>query len=202
MKKNKTSKNWLDKKKRDPYFKKSQTLGYRSRSSFKLIELDKKFNFLRRNIFLLDLGSSPGGWSQVAAKKISNGKILAVDILPMEKINRVEFLKGNFQDETIEKKIFYFFNKKIDVIISDAAANTTGNKNLDSFRTGEICLKVINLAKQSLNADGVLVFKMFMGSIFAEINKKAKETFKKVVVYKPLSSKKESKEIYFYCKGI
>ena len=202
MKNNKISKNWIIKQHRDLYFKESKKQNYRSRSAFKLIEMDNKFKFLKKNTFLLDLGSSPGGWSQVARKKILTGKILAVDIKQMEKINNVDFIKGDLNESEIFDKILNFFNKKIDVVISDMATNTSGNKNLDTYRTGQLCIKSMDFATKILNKEGVFVSKLFMGSIFAEINKKAKETFKKVVVYKPLSSKKESKEIYFYCKGI
>ena len=179
MKKNKSSKNWLNKKKKDPFFKKSKILGYRSRSAFKIIEIDEKFKFLNKNIYLLDLGSSPGGWSQVAAKKITNGKILSIDIKIMDKINKVHFLKGDFLDDKTYKKIFEYFNKKIDVVMSDMAVNTSGNKNLDSFRTGQLCLKSINLAEKILNKEGVLIFKVFMGSIFEEIYKRSKKPLKK-----------------------
>ena len=202
MKKNRISKNWLIKKHRDPFFKQSKIQGYRSRSSFKLIEMDKKFKFLNKTTHLLDLGSSPGGWAQVAAEKISNGKILAVDIKTMESINRVDFLKGNLLDLKIYEKICTYFDKKIDVVISDMAVNTSGNKSLDSYRTGELCLKAMDLAQNILNENGVFLSKLFMGSIFAEIDKKANECFKKVVKFKPLSSRKESKEIYIYCRGI
>ena len=202
MKKNKSTKNWLNKKKRDPFFKKKKILGYRSRSAFKIIEIDKKFKFLNKNISLLDLGSSPGGWSQVAAKKIFHGKILSVDIKTMDEIDKVYFLKGDFFDEEIYKKIFKYFSRKIDVVMSDMAVNTSGNKNLDSFRTGQLCLKTIDFAQKILHKEGVLIFKVFMGSIFDEIYKKSKKSFKKVVIYKPKSSKKESKEIYIYCKEI
>ncbi len=202
MKKNKTSKNWLRKQYKDHFVVKSKIEGYRSRSAFKLIEMDKKFKFLKHNTYLLDLGSSPGGWSQVAAKKILNGKILAADIRIMENIKKVNFLKANLLDDNIYNEILIFFGKKIDVVVSDMAANTTGNKNLDSFKTGELCLKAMDLAKKILQNDGVFISKIFMGSIFLEINKKANKYFRKVVKYKPLSSKSESKEIYIYCKGI
>ena len=201
MKKNKISKNWLIKKHRDQFFKQSKILGYRSRSAFKLIEMDKKFKFLHKNTYLLDLGSTPGGWSQVAAKKISKGIILAVDIKPMEKIENVNFLRGDLSNNKIFGKICTYFDKKIDVVISDMAANTSGNKNLDSYKTGELCLKAMDLAKNILQKDGIFLSKFFMGSIFTEINKKANQHFKNVIKYKPLSSKKESKEIYIYCNG-
>ena len=202
MKKNKISKKWLIKRNRDPYFRQSKILGYRSRSAFKLIEMNNKFSFLRKNTSLLDLGSSPGGWSQVARKEISKGKILAVDIKTMEKIDNVDFINGDFRNKEIHDKIISFFNNDLDVILSDMSANTSGNKNMDSFRTGELCLKAMYLAKEILSDDGIFLSKIFMGSIFLEINNMAKKYFKKVIKYKPLSSKKESKEIYIYCKGV
>ena len=202
MKKNKISKNWINKQHKDPFFKKSKIEGYRSRSAFKLIEIDKKSKFLNKTSYLLDLGSSPGGWTQVASKKITKGKIMALDIEDMEKINNVDFMKGDITNSEIQNKIFTYFNKKIDVVISDMAANTTGNKNLDSYRTGELCLSAMDLALKILTTNGVFISKVFMGSMFQNINKKANKSFNKVVRYKPISSKRESKEIYIYCKGI
>ena len=202
MKKNKISKNWLIKQKKDPYYKLSKIKGFRSRSAFKLLEMNNKFKFLKKNTSLLDLGACPGGWSQVASKEITNGKILSVDIKFMEKINNVDFIKGDFLESNIIEKIILYFKDKIDVVLSDMAANTSGNKALDSYRTGELCLKAMDLAKKILSTDGVFLSKVFMGEIFEEINEKAERNFKKVVKYKPLSSKKESKEIYIYCKGI
>ena len=202
MKKNKISKNWLIKHRKDQFFSQSRIQGYRSRSAYKLIEMNKKFKFLNKTTYLLDLGSKPGGWSQVASRIITKGKILAVDIDPMLKINKVSFLNGDLRDPFLRERIFTFFEKKIDLVISDIAANTTGNKNLDSYKTGELCLSAMDLAYKILNQEGVFLSKIFMGSIFLEINEKAKKSFKKVVKYKPLSSSKESKEIYIYCKGI
>ena len=161
-----------------------------------------KFKFITKKTNLIDLGCSPGGWSQVASKIITQGRILAVDINYMEEIKNVKFLKGDFSDIKIYEKICNYFDEKVDVIISDMAANTSGNKDLDSYRTGELCLEAMNLSKKIMRHDGILVCKMFMGGIFGEINEKANKYFKKVVKYKPLSSRKESKEIYFYCKGI
>ena len=202
MKKNKISKEWLIKQKKDPFFIQSKIQGFRSRSAFKLIEMNKKFKFLKKNLSVLDLGSSPGGWSQVANKEISEGKILAVDVYPMEKINNVDFIKGDFRENEIYKKIIAYLNNRADVVLSDMAANTSGNKTLDSYRTGELCLNAMNLGIKILDQDGVFLSKLFMGSIYNEINEKAKNCFKKVVKYKPLSSRKESNEIYIYCKGI
>jgi len=202
LKKNKISKNWLKKQKRDPFFKQSKIEGFRSRSAYKLIEMNQKFRFLKKNSFLLDLGSCPGGWSQVAKKEITKGKILAVDIKPMEKISNVNFIRGDFSEQNTYKKIILFFGNKIDVVLSDMAANTSGNKSLDSFRTGELCLKAMDLSRKILSEDGVFLSKIFMGSEFKDINRKAMKFFRKVVKYKPLSSKKESREIYIFCQGI
>tara|TARA_B100000029_G_scaffold516048_1_gene626419 strand:- start:3760 stop:4371 length:612 start_codon:yes stop_codon:yes gene_type:complete len=202
LKKNKISKNWLIKQKRDQFFNQSKIQGYRSRSAFKLIEINKKFKFLKKNKLLLDLGSSPGGWSQIASKEINNGKILAVDIKDMKNVDNVSFIKGDFRDREVYEKISFYFDNKIDVVLSDMAANTTGNKALDSFRTGELCLEAMNLAIKILDKDGVFLSKVFMGAIFEEIYKKAKNSFINVNIFKPLSSKKESKETYIFCKGV
>ena len=202
MKKNQITKNWLNKQKRDKFIKLSKAQGYRSRSAFKLIEMNNKFKFLKQNTSLLDLGSSPGGWAQVASKKIILGKVLAVDILPMLKIKNVDFIEGDFLEKEIFEKINKYFKKKIDIVISDMAANTSGNKDLDSFRTGELCLKAMDLSTKILSQQGIFLSKVFMGSIFNEINEKAKKNFKKVIKFKPQSSKKESKEIYIFCRGL
>ena len=202
MKKNKFSKNWVVQKNRDLYYIKSKSHGFRSRSAFKLVEMNKKFKLFKKNLFLLDLGSFPGGWSQVASQEITQGKILAVDIKLMEKIDRVDFIQGDFCNTKVIDNIKDYFNNKIDIVISDMAANTTGNKTLDSYRTGELCLNAMHLAKKVLPHDGVFLSKLFMGTIFNEINEVAKKNFRKTTVYKPLSSKKESKEIYIYCKGL
>ena len=190
------------KRKKDPFFKKSKIQGYRSRSAFKILEMDKKFKFFKKNALLLDLGSAPGGWSQVAEKKITKGKILGVDIRPMEKINSVDFIQGDFSEKNILLRIKSYFNYKVDIVLSDMAVNTSGNKSLDSYRTGELCLNSMDLAKEILSSEGIFLSKVFMGTIFNEINQKAKTSFKNVVIYKPLSSKKESKEIYIFCKAV
>ena len=202
MKKKKSLNQFLAKRKKDPFFKKSKIQGYRSRSAFKILEMDKKFKFFKKNALLLDLGSAPGGWSQVAEKKITKGKILGVDIRPMEKINSVDFIQGDFSEKNILLRIKSYFNYKVDIVLSDMAVNTSGNKSLDSYRTGELCLNSMDLAKEILSSEGIFLSKVFMGTIFNEINQKAKTSFKNVVIYKPLSSKKESKEIYIFCKGV
>ena len=202
MKKNKISKNWLNKRKKDLFFTQSKIQGYRSRSAFKLIEMNKKFRFLKENLSLLDLGASPGGWSQVAKREIKKGKILAVDVKKMDTIQNVNFIEGSFLEASVFNKIKAYFNDKADVVLSDMAVNTSGNKNLDSYRTGELCIGAMDLAREILRQDGVFVSKLFMGAVYVEINEKANKYFKKVVKYKPTSSRKESKEIYIYCKGL
>ena len=134
--------------------------------------MNKKFKFLRKELSLLDLGSSPGGWAQVASKEIIKGKILAVDTKSMEKINKVDFIKGDFLETEICEKIKSYFNGKIDVVLSDMAANTSGNKNLDAYRIGELYLRAMNLAQRILHKDGVFLSKLLMVTIFVEINKK------------------------------
>ena len=202
MKKNKISKNWINKQKRDIYVRESKAQGYRSRSAFKLIEIDKKFSLFKKNIKFLDLGGAPGGWAQVASKNIKNGKILSVDIKYMDTIDNVDFLKGDFRDAQIQEKIFNYFGTRIDLLVSDMALNTTGNKNLDSFTTGNLSILAMDFASNILKKEGIFVSKIFMGSIFDEIRKKAEKVFKNIKIFKPSSSRKESKENYIICKNL
>ena len=195
----KKSRTWVIKQHRDQFFKKAKVLGYRSRAAFKLIELNKKFNFIKKNSNLLDIGSTPGGWSQVASKIITNGKIVAVDLIPMEGLKNIIFLNNNFLDKDSQNKIFQIFNNKIDVIISDMAENTTGNKTVDSIRTNSLCADVINFSLKILKKKGSLVCKLFMGEDFLEVKNLAKKNFKNVDFFKPKSSRSESKETYIIC---
>ena len=176
--------------------------GYRSRSAFKLIEIDSKFNILKNNNYILDLGSAPGGWSQVISEKIKKGRILAIDILPMKKINNVDFILGDFLNKNIQSKIMRLCNNKLDTIVSDMASNTTGNKDLDSIRTSELCINAMEFSKLVLSKNGIFLSKFFMGSTHKEIKEKADEIFKKVIFYKPDSSRKDSREVYIFCKNI
>ena len=198
-KRTKKSNSWKIKQHRDPYFKKSKTLGYRSRASFKLIELNKKYRFIKKNSNLLDLGSCPGGWSQVASKIITNGKILSIDIKDMEPINNVKFVKADILQNDTKDIVIAYFQSKLDIIISDMAADTTGNRSLDSIRTNQLCAEIINLSKDILKPKGVLVSKVFMGEDFIEVKNLAKSIFKTVNFFKPASSRSESKETYIHC---
>ena len=198
----KKSRTWVIKQHRDQFVKKAKVLGYRSRAAFKLIELNKKFNFIKKNSNLLDIGSMPGGWSQVASKLITKGKILAIDITPMKKIENVFFLNSDFLDKKTQSKILNMFNTKIDVIISDMAENTTGNKSVDSIRTNNLCTEVINFSLKMLTNQGALVCKLFMGEDFLEVKNLAKKNFKNVEFFKPESSRSESKETYIFCSSL
>ena len=202
MKKNKISKNWIRKQHRDIYVRSSKIHGYRSRSAFKLIEIDKKFRLFLNKKTLLDLGSSPGGWTQIATKKIINGKILSVDLKKMDPIANSKFILGNFLVQEVKNEILDYFDQKIDIVISDMAPNTTGNKNLDSLVAGELCLEAMNFSKNIIKKNGFFVSKIFMGSNFNEILNIAKGLFKNVSIFKPKSSRKESKENYIICKNL
>ena len=186
----------------DHFFNEAKSLGYRSRSAFKLIELDKKFKFLKNGIKLLDIGAFPGGWSQVVNKKIKNAKILSIDKKKVNKIKDVVFIKGDFTEESSKLAIRKFFKSNIDVILSDMAPNTTGNKNLDSIRTNQLCLEVLDFSKEKLNQKGVVVAKLFMGQDFEEIKIRANKYFKRIDFFKPNSSRDESRETYIHCNGL
>ena len=198
----KKSNSWKIKQHRDQFFKKSKTLGYRSRASFKLIELNQKYKFLKKNTYLLDLGSYPGGWSQVVSQIISSGRIMSIDIKKMEPIKNVKFFKGDVLSKETKFAVLEYFKSNLDVILSDMAADTTGNKSLDSIRTNQLCADVINFSKETLKPKGVLVSKIFMGEDFLEVKNLAKSTFNKVNFFKPESSRKESKETYLHCETL
>ena len=198
-KKRKKSNTWKIKQHRDQFFKKSKTLGYRSRSAFKLIELNKKYKFIKNNTRLLDIGAYPGGWSQVSSKIITVGKILSLDIKKMDKLKNVSFLQCDFLEKGTKEKILKFFKEKLDVVLSDMAANTTGNKSLDCIRTNQLCADVVEFSSKILKPNGVLVSKLFMGEDFLEVKELAKSRFKKVQFFKPEASRNESKETYLHC---
>ncbi len=201
-KKAKKSNSWKLRHRNDRFFKKSKILGYRSRASFKLIELDEKYKFLKKNSNILDLGSYPGGWSQVASQKVTSGRILSIDIKLMKPINNVKFYKNDIFNEETKKKILDFFPGKIDAIISDMAADTTGNKTTDSIRTNQLCSEVVDFSIKILKQEGVLISKLFMGKDFVEVKNLAKSIFKTVSFFKPKSSRSDSKETYLHCKTL
>jgi len=200
LKKNKISKNWIRKQKKDIFVRKSKIEGYRSRAAYKLIEINKKFSILKNGISLLDLGAAPGSWSQYISKNFKNIKLLAVDLNEFEKVDNSYQIIGDFNDDECKKEIKSYFQSKIDVVISDMAENTTGNKNLDVITTSELCKEAMFFAKDTLKGNGFFVCKIFMGSTFTEIMQESKIIFKSVKVFKPLSSRKDSKESFIICK--
>ena len=200
MKKNKISKNWINKQRRDIYVRQSKVEGYRSRAVYKLQEIDEKFKIFKNGISLIDLGAAPGSWSQYAAKKIKNSKILSIDLNEIKKIGNTFQLKGDFTDSKYKSKIKEYFGGKVDVVLSDMAVNTTGNKNLDSIYTGELCIDAMNFSKEILCNNGKFISKIFMGSTFNEIVTQAKKIFKENKVFKPAASRKGSKESFIICK--
>ena len=202
MKKNKISKNWLSKQRRDIYVRKSKLEGYRSRAIYKLKEIDDKFKIIKNGFKVVDLGSAPGSWSQYLAEKSKNSKIVSIDLKKVDKIDKVHHLIGDFLDEKNQILISNFFQDKLDLVVSDMAVNTTGNKNLDAISTGELTLNAMNFSIKYLKKNGSFLSKIFMGSTFNEIVKNAKKNFNEVKIYKPPSSRKDSKESFIICKKV
>ena len=200
MKKNKISKNWIIKQNRDIYVKQSKVEGYRSRAVYKLQEINDKFKILKNGLSVVDLGAAPGSWSQFISRKFKNSKIISIDLKEIDPIDSIVHIKGDFTEEIQQNKIIDYFRGKIDVVISDMAVNTTGNKNLDSLVTGELCTEAFRFACKTLKKNGSFVSKIFMGSSFNEIVATTKKKFKEVHVFKPPSSRKDSKESFIICK--
>ena len=202
MKKNKISKNWINRQKKDIYVRQSKVDGYRARSAYKLIEIDKKFKIFKNGMFILDIGAAPGSWSQYASKTIKNGKIISIDLKEISPIDNGIHIKGDFTEPDIQEKIRENLTKEFDVVMSDMAVNTTGVKNLDSIQTGELCKEAMTFSKKVISSKGYFISKIFMGSTFNEIVALGKKIFREVKVFKPLSSRKESKESFIICKKI
>ena len=199
MKKNKISKDWINRQKRDIYVRQSKIEGFRSRAVYKLQEIDKKFKIFNNGKSILDLGAAPGSWSQYIVKNFKNIKIASIDLQKFEKIENVFQIIGDFTKKNYKKEILNFFEGKIDIVLSDMAVNTTGNKNLDSIQTSELCLDAMQFSKEVLKNDGKFISKIFVGSTFNEIIAESKKIFKKSKVFKPGASRKESKESFIIC---
>ena len=202
MKKNKISKNWVNKQKRDTFVRQSKVDGYRARSAYKLIEIDEKFKIFKGGISVIDIGAAPGSWSQYAAKVIKNGRLISIDLKEMEPIGNTTQIKGDFTSEKIQDEIKKNIKNKIDVVMSDMAVNTTGIKNIDSIQTGELCKEAMFFAKDLLKDSGFFISKIFMGGTFNEIVAEGKKYFKEVKVFKPKSSRKDSKESFIICRKL
>ena len=202
MKKNKISKSWVIRQRRDKYVRQSKLEGYRSRAVYKLKELDEKFKIVKNNLSILDIGSAPGSWTQYLSEKSKGSKIMSIDLKEVEKIKDVYHVVGDFLDNKNQKIITDYFPKKIDLVVSDMAVNTTGNKNLDSIQTGELSLTAMDFAVSMLRPKGIFLSKIFVGSTFNEIVENAKKNFKESKIFKPPSSRKESKESFIICKNL
>ena len=202
MKKNKISKNWVNKQRRDTYVRQSKIDGYRARSAYKLKEIDEKFKVFRGGMQVIDLGASPGSWSQYVSKVVKNGKIVSIDLKDIELIDGVIQIKGDFTDLLVQNEIKKHLKKKADAVISDMAVNTTGIKNIDSIQTGELCKEAMNFSKDIISIDGYFISKIFMGATFNEIVAEGKKIFKEVKVFKPKSSRKDSKESFIVCRKL
>ena len=202
MKKNKISKSWVIRQRRDKYVRQSKLEGYRSRAVYKLKELDEKFKIIKNHLSILDIGSAPGSWTQYLSEKSKGSKIMSIDLKEVEKIKDVYHVVGDFLDNKNQKIIADYFPKKIDLVVSDMAVNTTGNKNLDSIQTGELSLTAMHFAIGMLRPKGIFLSKIFMGSTFNEIVENAKKNFKESKIFKPPSSRKDSKESFIICKNL
>ena len=202
MKKNKISKNWVNKQRRDIYVRQSKVDGYRARSAYKLMEINEKFKIFKGGMIVVDIGAAPGSWSQYVSKIVKNGKIISIDLREMEKIENSFQIKGDFTDSNIQKKIKEYLKKDADVIMSDMAVNTTGIKNIDSIQTGELCKEAMNFSKEIISPNGFFISKIFMGGSFNEIVAAGKKIFKELRVFKPKSSRKDSKESFIICKKL
>ena len=202
MKKNKISKNWINKQRRDIYVRQSKVDGYRARSAYKLKEIDEKFKIFKGGLTVIDIGAAPGSWSQYANKVAKNGKLISIDLKKMEPIGLSIQIQGDFTEEGVQKEIKNNTTSRVDVVMSDMAVNTTGIKNIDSIQTGELCKEAMLFAKDLLNENGYFISKIFMGGTFNEIVAEGKKYFKEVKVFKPKSSRKDSKESFIICKKL
>ncbi len=202
MKKNKISKNWVNKQRRDTYVRQSKVDGYRARSAYKLIEIDEKFKVFKGGICVIDIGAAPGSWSQYASKVVRNGKIISIDLKKMEMIKNTTQIMGDFTETNTQNKIKTYLKKGADVIMSDMAVNTTGIKDIDAIQTGELCKEAMIFSRDVMSEKGFFISKIFMGSTFNEIVALGKKTFKEVKVFKPKSSRKDSKESFIICKSL
>ncbi len=202
MKKNKISKNWVNKQRQDIYVRQSKVDGYRARSVYKLIEIDEKFKIFKGGLLVIDIGAAPGSWSQYTSKIVKNGKTVSIDLKEMEPIPNTIQIKGDFTKNKIQQEIKDILPGNADVVMSDMAVNTTGIKDIDSIQTGELCKESMIFSKEVIKKQGFFISKIFMGSTFNEIVALGKKIFREVKVFKPKSSRKDSKESFIICKNL
>jgi 23S rRNA (uridine2552-2'-O)-methyltransferase len=200
----KSSRRWLERQHADHYVQKAKQAGFRSRAAYKLLELQEKDKLFWPGMTVLDLGAAPGGWSQVAAEKVGqNGKVVALDILPMDPIKGVDIIQGDFeQPEVMEKLLSMLGNRPVDLVISDMAPNLSGIPAVDQARAMYLADRVLELVVKILDKDGTLLIKLFQGSETEQYIAEVKQRFRQVVVRKPKASRAESREIYLLAKGV
>ncbi|MGB1382854.1 MAG: 23S rRNA (uridine(2552)-2'-O)-methyltransferase RlmE [Porticoccaceae bacterium] len=195
---------WIKQHVKDPYVVQSQRDGYRSRASYKLLEIVEKARLIKPGMTVVDLGSAPGGWSQVAAKKVGHkGSVVAVDILPMNPVAGVDFIQGDFTEEEILAELLKTIgNKPVDLVISDMAPNLTGMKAVDQPAVVYLAELAVDLAQQVLTIDGVFIAKLFQGEGFDEFVRNTRKVFNVVSLKKPDASRSKSREVYLVAKGL
>jgi len=203
MAKSKSSKGWLKEHFDDEYVRRSQQDGYRSRAIYKLIEIDKKDRLIKPGMTIIDLGAAPGGWSEYCVKKLGkNGTVVALDILPMEPIEDVTIIQGDFREDAVfEKLMAVMNNERADLVISDMAPNISGMESVDMPRAYYLCELALDFARQVLKPGGGLLVKLFQGEGFEAYNKELKASFSRVVMRKPKASRARSREIYALATG-
>jgi 23S rRNA (uridine2552-2'-O)-methyltransferase len=203
MAKSKSSKSWLKEHFDDEYVRRSQQDGYRSRAIYKLIEIDEKDHIIKPGMTIIDLGAAPGGWSEYCVKKLGkNGTVVALDILPMDPIEGVVIIEGDFREDAVfEELMSVMRNKKADLVISDMAPNISGMGSVDMPRAYHLCDLALDLSRQVLNPGGGLLVKLFQGEGFEAYSKELKTSFSKVVMRKPRASRPRSREIYALATG-
>ena len=204
MAKSHSSKQWLRRHVSDPYVQRSKRDGYRSRSAYKLTEIDDRDKLLKPGMVVVDLGSAPGGWAQVLAKRIgASGTVIAIDLLAMEPVSGVTFIKGDFtRDSGLEGLRHALNGRKADVVLSDMAPNLTGIAVSDQARTMELAELARDFALLHLKREGALLVKIFQGAGYDEYLKSLRREFQKVVVRKPDASRDESAEQYLLARGL
>jgi 23S rRNA (uridine2552-2'-O)-methyltransferase len=203
MGRSKSSHNWLREHFDDVYVKKAQQDGYRSRAVYKLLELNEKDRFIRPGMTVVDLGAAPGGWSQLAAHLVGDhGRVVALDILPMDALAGVDFILGDFREqEVLDRLMETLGGTPVDLVMSDMAPNISGNKSVDLPRAMYLAELALELARQVLKPGGDLVMKVFQGEGFDPLMKELKASFNKVVIRKPKASRPRSKEVYVLARG-
>ena len=203
MARSKTSKQWLKEHFDDVYVRRAQEEGYRSRASFKLLEIQEQDRLIKRGMTVVDLGAAPGGWSQVAANLVGdNGQVIASDILPIDSLPDVEFLQGDFTEQAVlDSLIKLLKDERADLVISDMAPNMSGMRDIDIPQVMYLAELALDLARTVLKPEGSFLVKVFHGEGYEELQKQLKSSFTSLKVRKPKASRARSSEIYLLASG-